>query len=384
MGDPVAVVVPQVNPNDDRAVLVAWHVGSGARLEADAKIATLETTKTTFDVHAPASGYVVHNIAEQSLIEVGTAIAWIYAEAPRPGELRDVARQVQVASAAAPQAGVAGSTDPSVELTVSERVTRKARRRMRELGLTETDFPGEQRVDLARVEGRAQASHGATLAAQSREGVGTNVARLEQSASKIIEAAALAESYRLLVPSMVTVSCDAQLTREHLSSLAADCPVSLLELVIHEAAKILAEFRELNGFFSDAYAYSYDDINIGFAINAGRSLKVPVVRNANTLSQREVAQRVRDLTLAYMRNELSIKDLTEGTFTVTDLSTQDVVHFAPVVGPRQSAILGVCAERQPLQRYDLVLAFDHRMSDGMRVAHFLRALRMRLERRDQH
>jgi pyruvate dehydrogenase E2 component (dihydrolipoamide acetyltransferase) len=85
------------------------------------------------------------------------------------------------------------------------------------------------------------------------------------------------------------------------------------------------------------------------------------------------------LSLRYMRDELAMQDVVGSTFTVTDLSGHGVVHFIPVLNDRQSAILGICAERHGTGHRDLVLAFDHRMTDGMRAAQFLGVLRDALE-----
>src|SRR5687768_4908684 len=57
MSEPVAVPVPQINPNDEHAIVVRWHVEKGARVRAGQTLVTLETTKTTFDVDAPRDGY---------------------------------------------------------------------------------------------------------------------------------------------------------------------------------------------------------------------------------------------------------------------------------------------------------------------------------------
>ena len=57
MSEPIAVLVPQINPNDEHAVVVRWHVAKGARVRAGQPLVTLETTKTTFDVDAPSDGY---------------------------------------------------------------------------------------------------------------------------------------------------------------------------------------------------------------------------------------------------------------------------------------------------------------------------------------
>ena len=141
----------------------------------------------------------------------------------------------------------------------------------------------------------------------------------------------------------------------------------------------MSDYPDLNGYYAEGKAWRYKTVAIGFAINLGRSLRVPVVHRAAELSHLEIARTVRDLSLKYLRDELQMADLTGGTFTVTDLSTQGVEHFVPVLNQRQSAILGLCAERPDSGRRDLVLAFDHRMTDGMRAASFLAQLRERLE-----
>ena len=53
MSEAIAVRVPQMNPNDERAIVVRWLVAKGARVRAGQPLVTLETTKTTFDVDAP-------------------------------------------------------------------------------------------------------------------------------------------------------------------------------------------------------------------------------------------------------------------------------------------------------------------------------------------
>jgi len=89
MPDLSPLLVPQMNVNDEHAVIVAWHVGSGARVAAEQVIATLETSKATFDVHADRAGFVVYEHAVKSLVQVGTPLAWIADQADaQPRRLR--------------------------------------------------------------------------------------------------------------------------------------------------------------------------------------------------------------------------------------------------------------------------------------------------------
>jgi len=361
MHEPLAVVVPQLNPNDDSAVLVRWHVTPGFKVKTGQTLATLETTKTTFDVSAPGDGYVFFDCAPQSIVAVGTSIAWISSQNTPPAiETKDNA-----------------ATTPANKR--DSRFTRKALRLMRQHDLRESDFEGSARIDVDTVErvARQRTSQGgqATLSRDDK------VEPLEQSASKIIEVRTLSEVYRAAIPSTVSISVSVPRTQERLRSAAEVLggSLSLLEFAIHEVARILADFPDLNSYYADDRAWHHQTIAIGFAINLGNSLRVPVVHAADQLSQLAIARSIRDLSLRYMRNELTIQDLTGGTFTITDLSSLDVVHFVPVLNARQSAILGICAERSGAGSRDLVLTFDHRVTDGMRAALFLNKLRDRIE-----
>jgi pyruvate/2-oxoglutarate dehydrogenase complex dihydrolipoamide acyltransferase (E2) component len=361
MREPIEILVPQMNPNDEHAVLVCWHIDVGKSIRRGEPLATLETTKSTFDVEAPRDGYVFYEAAPKTLVAVGTGLAWICDEAvaPSSGSLRDS----EAKPVAAAEVGI----------------TRKAAQLMREQGLRPGDFdfgasPG--RIEVADVERvlRERASGSVSPAAVAPQ----DCTPLEQSPAKMIEIQSLAEVYRSAIPSMVALSVSGERSDARLRALAQKVgAMSLLEIVIYESARLLVDFPDLNGYYARDKAWQYATVAVGFAINLGRSLRVPVVHEAATLSHRETAQVVRDLSLRYLRDELQLADLTGGTFTVTDLSSQGVEHFVPVLNQRQSAILGICAERGG--RRDLVMTFDHRMTDGMRAGAFLTKLRERLE-----
>jgi 2-oxoglutarate dehydrogenase E2 component (dihydrolipoamide succinyltransferase) len=360
MSEPVAVRVPQLNPNDEHAVIVRWHVRAGAPVRAGQTLVTLETTKVTFDVEAPTDGYAFFDRETNTEIAVGAPVAWI-ADTTRPPQL--------------PAAASTGAAAPHA--AASERFTRKARKLMKDRGLTEADFPGSGRVDAAAVEQRAAQPGGTERAASSR--VPTGVRPLELEPAKIQEIQVLRRVRSEAVPSTVAVALAGARLDETLRRAAAGGElVSPLELTLHEAARLLREWPELNGFYADGRAWTYESVAIGFAVNLGRGLRVPVVKDAGSVSLREVAAAVRGLSLRYMRDELGIDDVMGGTFTITDLSGEGIVHFVPVLNERQSAILGICAARPDGSR-DLVLTFDHRLSDGMRAGRFLSALRERLE-----
>jgi len=357
MSEPVAVPVPQINPNDEHAIVVRWHVEKGARVRAGQTLVTLETTKTTFDVDAPGDGFVFFEHEPHAEIAVGAPVAWI----------ADTEGAVQI-----PREPRSPDTQPQ---EAAARFTRKALKLMKERGLTAADLPGDARIDADAVE-RAGAGRGAPQPASAPR----DAEPLELSPAKVAEIHALQRVYEQVVPSSVTVALDCGRLDEHLRRLAGEQgPVTLLELCIHEAARLLPQWPELNGFYAQRAAWRYRSAAVGFAVNLGRGLRVPVVKGAAELALHDIARAVRDLSLRYMRDELTIDDVAGGTFTITDLSAEGVAHFLPVLNERQSAILGLTAERSGTHTRDLILTFDHRLSDGMQAARFLGALRARLE-----
>jgi pyruvate/2-oxoglutarate dehydrogenase complex dihydrolipoamide acyltransferase (E2) component len=358
MSEPVAVPVPQINPNDEHAIVVRWHVEKGSRVKAGQTLVTLETTKTTFDVDAPRDGYAFFEHEPHAEVAVGAPVAWI-ADTNGPGQIPVQGPRLVDGTSAEPAA----------------RFTRKALKLMKERGLTAADFPGDARVDADTVERVGARQSASPASAPPRE-----AEPLELSPTKVAEIHALQRVYEQVVPSTVTVALDCRRVDERLRRLAADHgPVSLLELCIHEVARLLPEWPELNGFYAQRAAWRHRSVAVGFAVNLGRGLRVPVVKGAGAMALQDVARAVRDLSLRYMRDELTIDDVSGGTFTITDLSAEGVVHFGPVLNERQSAILGLTAERQGAGTRDLILTFDHRLSDGMGAARFLAALRARLE-----
>ena len=121
MSEPIAVPVPQINPNDEHAIVVRWHVERGARVRAGQTLVTLETTKTTFDVDSPRDGYALFEHEPNTEIAVGAPVAWI-AET-------DASAQIP---AQRPRASDVAAPEPAA------RFTRKALKLMKERPATPT------------------------------------------------------------------------------------------------------------------------------------------------------------------------------------------------------------------------------------------------------
>jgi pyruvate dehydrogenase E2 component (dihydrolipoamide acetyltransferase) len=131
-------------------------------------------------------------------------------------------------------------------------------------------------------------------------------------------------------------------------------------------------------------------VNIGLAVGTEEDLLVPVIKNANRLSVQEIAAQSRGLIERARSHALTMKEMSEGTFTVSNLGMfGDVTFFAPVINPPETAILGVGrAIPKPVAidgaiairpMMPLTLVFDHRVIDGMYAAKFLQRVKQYIE-----
>ena len=207
--------------------------------------------------------------------------------------------------------------------------------------------------------------------------------RIEKlSRSKQAEVRYLTSSYYNTLTSVVTVAVPTRGLRAAVEQYAqfSGSPTAIM---LFEAARLLRKYPVFNAFYARGAMHLYEEVNIGFAIDAGHGLKVPVLRQADTKSLQEIVNEMRELLLSYLDNKLRVDSLAGGTFTITDLSAEGAFIFHPLINHGQSAILGVGGEfflpgsREGL--FNLILSFDHQLAEGRQATQFLQDLARRLQ-----
>ena len=156
------------------------------------------------------------------------------------------------------------------------------------------------------------------------------------------------------------------------------------DLVIAAVARALKETPAANAHLIGDEVRILDEVHIGVAMAIPEGLLVPVVKNADQKSLLEIAQEVRELARKAKANDLSIDEMTNSTFSITNLASYDVETFDPLLNPPEIGILGVGrVEEEPAvvdgevvirSNGHLNLAFDHRAWDGAPAAEFLRLI----------
>jgi acyl transferase domain-containing protein/thioesterase domain-containing protein/pyruvate/2-oxoglutarate dehydrogenase complex dihydrolipoamide acyltransferase (E2) component/non-ribosomal peptide synthetase component F/aryl carrier-like protein len=381
------IYVPQVDVNHEAVFLVEWLVQAGAPVGAETTIAILETNKASVEVTADAEGFFYPQKEASTELQVGDLLAVVSEVRLEKSELAN-----QPVS------------DRAVEQTPPKRMTAKARRLMQLHGLEESEFEGENRIDTDLVQRRLD-----ERAAERKEGTDSRldeirsgeqaaalnetekVARtpevalgpmyeIEHSDAKKREIKAIAAGHPGVIASEVIVqvnwdhfqSCLREMSNRH------EFPFSIGDMSCWLCGQLLGRYSELNGMYHAEKAYAHRSVHLGYALNLGQGLEVPVIRNADCQSLLGTAQQIRQYIRRYTRGELTQRDRSSATFTISDLSASGALQFRPVVSAMQSAILGIGMDRASRQ-INLILAFDHRMADGLIAARFLNELKAALE-----
>jgi pyruvate/2-oxoglutarate dehydrogenase complex dihydrolipoamide acyltransferase (E2) component len=170
---------------------------------------------------------------------------------------------------------------------------------------------------------------------------------------------------------------------------AAGAKVSFNAVLVKVIAQALRQHPLVNASVAGEVIKVWRQVHVGIAMDLGKGLIVPKVRNADAKSIREISADIDRLAAAARTGNLALDDLSLGTFTLTNLGAWDVDDFTPIVNHPESAILGVgrIVEKPAArngqvvieQRLALSLSFDHRIIDGAPGAAFLKTIKDMIE-----
>jgi len=173
------------------------------------------------------------------------------------------------------------------------------------------------------------------------------------------------------------------------AAAGTDVKVSVTDLLVRACAVTLRAHPQLNSSWAGDTIVRHHRVHIGVAVATTDGLIVPVVRDADRKSVREIATETRTLAERARSGTLTPPEFTGGTFTISNLGMYGIDHFTAILNPPEAAILAVgAATPTPVARdgqvvvqsiLKLTLSIDHRVLDGAPAAAFLRDLKDTLQ-----
>lgn len=192
------------------------------------------------------------------------------------------------------------------------------------------------------------------------------------------------------------VSTDIDMTRAmemrqqiNLSPKFEGARVSVNDLILKACVEALRSHPKFNAAFTSEGIRMHEHINVAMAIAGDDSLIVPAIKDAHTMSLRDIAIASRDLAERAKGGTITAEEYTSGTFTVSNLGMFEVSGFAAIIHPPQSAVIAVgSVAKRPVVKGDRIeiadmmtatVSADHRIVDGAEGALFIGEVKSFLE-----
>jgi 2-oxoglutarate dehydrogenase E2 component (dihydrolipoamide succinyltransferase) len=162
-----------------------------------------------------------------------------------------------------------------------------------------------------------------------------------------------------------------------------------MSFFVRASVEALKRFPAVNASIDgkDIVYHGYQDV--GVAVSSPRGLVVPVIRDADSLTLAEIEEQIKLYGEKAQSAQLSIEDMTGGTFTISNGGVFGSMLSTPILNPPQTAILGMHQIQDRPMAIDgqvvirpmmyLALSYDHRLIDGQEAVRFLVTIKDFLE-----
>lgn len=366
--------LPRIGDSMAEVTVLEWHVNVGDSVKADQIVCAAETTKTVVEIPCPYAGTVLHlggNVGDEIMLDEILIVVGEAGETWSP----ETARRDAAPAAATVAAGGPVKAIPRVRKLAQELGVDLAR-------LTPTGANGTiTEEDVKQAEARA-ATPGKTASTISvphqrkrmttlRKAIATNLLRSVNE----VPHAAMAWDMDMT---------DIIVQRRAIIAEVGD-KISMDAVIMSRAISLLPEFPAMNATIDGEDLIYYNEVNVGVAIGAEDGLVVPVIRNADRRSVKDLSDEVRRLAQAVREKRLKVEELSGMTCAISNMGSTGVTAGGMSINPLGIAfMLSICKVVQtpvvvdgeivirPIALFQIT--FDHRVVDGAYTAAFFRRL----------
>ena len=381
--------VPSPGESITEVEIAQWLVSDGDFVEKDQAIAEVDSDKATLDLPAEASGVITLKAEEGDSVEVGQVVCLIDTEATgnksKPKSLNEIVQK---------------KIDPSVETEpvitektyASNHSSPAARKILDEKGINPIDILGSGKGGRITKEDaiNAKASMGTPPNGIKRNSDKSKMSLLRRKVAERL-VSAKNETAMLTTFNEANMSEIFSLRKKFKDSFKEKHDVSLGFMSFFTKAVVYAlkQYPDVNSMIDGDFQIKYDYCDISVAVSGPKGLMVPVLRGAEKLTFKEIELEIKRLALRAREGEITVDEMTGGTFTISNGGVFGSMLSTPIINPPQSGILGMhnIIERpvaidgkvliQPMMY--LAFSYDHRIIDGRESVGFLVAIKEAIE-----
>ena len=380
--------VPSPGESITEVEIAEWLVQEGDYVEKDQAIAEVDSDKATLELPAEASGTVTFKAEVGDAVEVGAVVCLIDTNASKPESVETVkGSTIKSEVTQAPK-----SEEPTNRTYATGSASPAAKKILSEKGIEATTISGTGKDGRITKEDAVKAvpSMGQQI---NIEGRGVTRSKLSMLRRKVAERLVTAKNETAMLTTFneVDMSPIFALRKQYKETFKEKHGVGLgfMSFFTLAVVRALKLFPAVNSMIDGKEMISYDFCDISIAVSGPKGLMVPVIRNAEDLSFRGVESEVKRLAILARDGQITVDEMTGGTFTITNGGVFGSMLSTPIINPPQSAILGMHniierpvaidgkVEIRPIMY--VALSYDHRIIDGKESVGFLVAVKEALE-----
>jgi len=383
--------VPSPGESIKEVEIATWLVKDGDYVEKDQAIAEVDSDKATLELPAEASGIITLKAEEGDAVAVGAVVCHIDTAAAKPSGAAPVA-EAKPAAVEAPKAEAPKTAPVSEKTYATQAPSPAARKILDEKNIQPSDIVGTGKGGRITKEDAVNAT--ASMGTPTGGSRGSEKTKLSMLRRKVAErlVAAKNETAMLTTFNEVNMTPINMIRNEYKDAFKAKhggLGLGYMSFFTKAVTRALALFPDVNSMIDGDYKTSYDFCDISIAVSGPKGLMVPVVRNAELLTFRGVEAEIKRLAIKSRDGQITVDDMTGGTFTITNGGVFGSMLSTPIINPPQSGILGMHniierpiavngkVEIHPMMY--VALSYDHRIIDGRESVGFLVAVKEALE-----
>jgi len=388
--------VPSPGESIKEVEIATWLVKDGDYVEKDQAIAEVDSDKATLELPAEASGTITLKAEEGDAVAVGAVVCLIDTSAAKPSGSAPAA---EAPKAEAPKAEVNAEAPkaapvqaPAATSYAAGTPSPAARKILDEKNIAPATVSGTGKGGRITKDDAVNAVP--SMGTPTGGSRGTERTKLSMLRRKVAErlVAAKNETAMLTTFNEVNMTPINQIRNEYKDAFKAKhggLGLGFMSFFTKAVTRALQLYPDVNSMMDGDYKVAYDFADISIAVSGPKGLMVPVVRNAELLTFRGIEAEIKRLALRARDGQITVDDMTGGTFTITNGGVFGSMLSTPIINPPQSGILGMHniierpiavngkVEIHPMMY--VALSYDHRIIDGRESVGFLVAVKEALE-----
>ena len=392
--------VPSPGESITEVEIAEWLVQDGDYVEKDQAIAEVDSDKATLELPAEASGIITLKAEEGDAVEVGQVVCLIdtSAEAPESTTFKggdeggdnnaekDVAQDQKSTPNTEEKA-----PNPAKETYASGTASPAAKKILAEKGIEASAVQGSGKDGRVTKDDAVKAVP--SMGTPTGGNRGQSRSKMSMLRRKVAERLVEAKNTTAMLTTFNEVNMTPifELRKQYKEEFKSKHGVSLgfMSFFTLAVVRALKMYPAVNSMIDGKEMISYDFVDVSIAVSGPKGLMVPVIRNAENLSFRGVEAEVKRLALRARDGQITVDEMTGGTFTISNGGVFGSMLSTPIINPPQSGILGMHniierpiavdgkVEIHPMMY--VALSYDHRIIDGKESVGFLVAVKEALE-----